>query len=119
MTKITDKSKLFQAAWAVARKAAAKFGGAAREFFADALRKGYAFIKSSAAKVAKPIELTVAAKVSALAGIVITWPRDLRKTFAYSFALDNAERVARFGEKTSFSAKQTQIINDMYVKYAA
>jgi hypothetical protein len=111
------KSKIFSAAWAVAKQGAAKFGGSARQYFAEALRMAYAAVAARAAKAAAPV-MTTAAKINALANILMSWSRPARKSFAWTFVMDNAERVARFGEKTTFSAKQIEIINDLYAKYA-
>jgi len=112
-----DKSKIFTAAWAVARKGAVKFGGKAREYFSEALKMAYAHLRNLAAKAA-PVATSTVNKVHALATIMISWPRHLRGSFAYRFVLDNADRALKFGNDTKFSEKQIAIINDLYSKHA-
>lgn len=112
-----NKSDLFKAAWAVARKGAQDFGGRASKYFAEALKMGYAYIKARAAKVAAPV-LTAADKINTLALIVLSWPRNLRNTFAFRFIMDNADRVAKYGTSTKFSDRQVEIVNDLYSKHA-
>nr|WP_321459582.1 hypothetical protein [uncultured Cohaesibacter sp.] len=112
---INSKNDLFKMSWQVARMAAEKFGGNARQYFAECLKEGWKLFKKS--EESKTPELTVFDKLNTLAIIVMGWPRKYRG-FAYSFILDNAERASRFGSKTKFSEKQLAIIDDMYVKYA-
>lgn len=113
---IPAKSKIFTAAWTVARQGATKFGGSARAYFAEALRQAWAFIRKHEVPAA-PVGKTAAEKVDLLAAVVMDWSRKCRGSFAYNFIVDNAERVARFGDKTMFSAKQVAIIDEMYAKY--
>lgn len=121
MTRTITKSMIFKAAWNLARQATAKFGGVARVYFAEALRIAHTEAKAfakQATKVAK-VEMTTTDKVNSLATIILSWPRAQRKGFVWSFVADNADRVAKYGNKTMFSEKQAKIINDLYVQYAA
>lgn len=118
---MTSKSTLFAAAWNAARQGAAKFGGSVRSYFAESLRLAHAFFKSQAAKRAAAfakVEKTTAQKVITLGALLMSWSGPARKSFAFRFVMDNAVRVDQYGEKTKFSGKQVEIINDLYAKHA-
>lgn len=126
MTTITlAKSDFFRAAWGLARKGAAQFGGTARAYIAEALRAAYADMRKIGAsfgavtdRVAAPEPaLSTADKIMSLADIVSSWSRGARKSFAFRFVMDNAMRVDRFGSKTTFSGKQAAIVDEMFAKY--
>lgn len=118
-----SNSKIFTAAWDLARSGASKFGGSARAYFADALRQAYAFIRANSAPkastqpTAKSADHSTGAKLDSLSTVAAAWPQQLRGSFAYRFITENFERLVRFGPATKFSPKQIQIIDDMFVKY--